>query len=282
VRAQIVPGSSTAYVADRTVLLVRDPVLDADLIRSVAAGDELANLLPHIGARDFVAVQTEGSVTRVLARGAVEIVVHSSPSERIALTPELIDRSFTDLAAIELLDTGSAAESRDSAVDIWAGAAPASMVMWTQESEPPPQLAVSSFDRMFGATVPRSVEDAAVRDFEALEDRRPLGLLVFSSGDRVLVDQPMLLGRNPVRRDVDAAETRLVKLPGVGLSRTHASITIDRCEAVVDDLGSLNGTLIAFPGRSDRIVEPGSPVSLSIGARVRLGDDVCFEVEEVA
>jgi hypothetical protein len=282
VTAKIVPGCSAAYVGERHVLLVRDAVFDAELIELVGAGGELDQLLTCVGDRDFGIAQTDGSVTRVLTRGAVEIVTRSSSEERIAPTPELFDRSFNGLSAAELLDSCSIPASGAAAVEMWSGAAPASVVMWSPNREAPSPFAPSSIDELFGATLARSVEDAAVRAVDQMEHHQPLGLLVFSTGDRVLVDGPMLLGRNPERDEGDAIGARLVRLPGPGISRMHAAIAIDQWQAVVDDLGSLNGTLIEFPGRSDRIVEPGSPVPLCVGARVHLGDDVYFEVEAAA
>ncbi|MDJ0770269.1 MAG: FHA domain-containing protein [Ilumatobacter sp.] len=140
------------------------------------------------------------------------------------------------------------------------------------------------FDAMFGHTIVRAVEDAAVRDEPAGADRRdPLGVLIFSTGDRVVVDRPLVLGRNPQSGDAPPdPEARLVKVAGAAVSRRHAAVRLDHWQAFIHDLGSANGTHVTLPGRAPQRIEPGEPVSLVPGATVELGGDVSFVVEEVA
>jgi len=109
----------------------------------------------------------------------------------------------------------------------------------------------------------------------------PLGVLVFSTGERVLIDRPMVLGRNPKPPAEPAPPTRLVTIASPGVSRRHAVILVDRWHATIDDLGSSNGTRITCPGEAPVPVVAGSPAGLVVGAVVDLGD-VSFVVEEVA
>jgi len=108
-------------------------------------------------------------------------------------------------------------------------------------------------------------------------------VLLFSTGERVVVDKPLLLGRNPQAGGETAGDSpKLVKLPGSAVSRRHAAITVDRWRAHIDDLGSANGTELTLPGSAPQRLAPGRPVGLVTGARVDLGGAVSFVVEEVA
>jgi pSer/pThr/pTyr-binding forkhead associated (FHA) protein len=109
----------------------------------------------------------------------------------------------------------------------------------------------------------------------------PLGVLVFSTGERVLIDRPMVLGRNPKPAD-ESSPTRLVRIASPGVSRRHAVILVEPWSATIDDLGSSNGTCITYPRGVPTPVVAGAPVDLVIGAVVELGGDVSFVVEEIA
>lgn len=144
------------------------------------------------------------------------------------------------------------------------------------------------FDDLFGSTVARSIEGAAVREpvtrRSALErERQPVRVLIFSNGDRVIVDRPCVLGRNPRSPlESDHAPRRLVTVAGRRVSRQHASVTIDRWQTIIEDLNSVNGTEVTIPGEPTRRLRAGQPLGLVVGTRVDLASDVSFVVEEVA
>jgi pSer/pThr/pTyr-binding forkhead associated (FHA) protein len=146
-----------------------------------------------------------------------------------------------------------------------------------------------TFDECFGPTLARSIEGAAVRENERPsngEARRheadePRPVLIFSNGDRVAVDRPVIVGRNPIHIH-EGSEDRLIRLPGERLSRQHAMIRIDRWQTIVEDLGSRHGTTVTSPGRSPRHLGPHQPVGLVAGTRVELADAVSFVLEQLA
>jgi hypothetical protein len=165
------------------------------------------------------------------------------------------------------------------------GAVPASTVRrrLVAPTEPP----IDPFEVLFGHTVTRSVEAAAERaDDGQCRGGAALGVLVFATGERVVVDTSIVIGRNPRAADEvsggDGRRPRLVKIAHPGVSRQHAVIRLDRWSAHIDDLGSANGTTVTLPGRRTMSLRPGTPLELTIGAVVDLGGDVSFTMEEAA
>ncbi|CAI9416889.1 FHA domain-containing protein [Nocardioides sp. T2.26MG-1] len=114
---------------------------------------------------------------------------------------------------------------------------------------------------------------------------RPVARLVFSSGEQVLVDRSVLVGRAPEpRRHTQTDEPRLVAVPSPHheISSTHLEIRpgsgADHGAAVVTDLGSTNGTLLIQPGLPPEDLQAGVAVQLIPGAVVDLGDGVTIQV----
>lgn len=114
---------------------------------------------------------------------------------------------------------------------------------------------------------------------------RPVARLAFSSGEEVLVDRVVLVGRAPeARRHTRAGEPRLVAVPSPHheISSTHLEVRpgsgADHGTAVVTDLGSTNGTLLLQPGLPPEDLQPGVAVQLLPGAVVDLGDGVTVQV----
>jgi uncharacterized RDD family membrane protein YckC len=101
----------------------------------------------------------------------------------------------------------------------------------------------------------------------------PVGwVLTFDTGQRVVVDGPLLVGRRPEARAGESV--RLVALPSadLSLSKTHAQVTVAPDGAlVVVDRGSTNGSLIIRQGTA-RPLSGGKPATLLEGDVVRLGD----------
>lgn len=115
--------------------------------------------------------------------------------------------------------------------------------------------------------------------------RPPLGVLVFSNGDRVVVDRNILVGRNPrVAGTVSGELPRVVKFEdlGKGLSRTHAEVRLEGWQMLLEDLQSTNGTEVTLPGQAPRRLHAGEPASLVPGTRVDFGGEVQCTVETVS
>jgi len=114
--------------------------------------------------------------------------------------------------------------------------------------------------------------------------RPPLGVLIFDNGDRVEVDRPVVLGRDP--KAVSSVDPENPVLHAVAsatgqVSRTHAEIRADGWDVVLTDLDAMNGTALTLPGASPLAIEPGVPTVITPGARVDLGGEsgFVFEVE---
>jgi hypothetical protein len=114
---------------------------------------------------------------------------------------------------------------------------------------------------------------------------RPVARLVVSSGDTVDVDRVVIIGRAPeARRFAATDQPRLVTVPSPQqeISSTHLEVRpgsgADHGSAVVTDLGSTNGTVLAQPGLRPETLQPGLPVQLIPGAVIDLGDGVTIQV----
>lgn len=130
--------------------------------------------------------------------------------------------------------------------------------------------------RVCGLAVPRQAP--------ILVARPPLGVLIFDNGDRVEVDRPVVLGRDPKAVSSPDPETPVLHAVASAtgqVSRTHAEIRADGWDVVLTDLDAMNGTALTLPGASPMAIEPGVPTLITPGARVDLGGEsgFVFEVE---
>ncbi|SEC44354.1 hypothetical protein SAMN04489844_2306 [Nocardioides exalbidus] len=114
---------------------------------------------------------------------------------------------------------------------------------------------------------------------------QPVASLVFSTGDVVLVDRTVLVGRAPeARRFASHDQPHVVSVPSPQqeISSTHLEIRpgagADHGSAIATDLGSTNGTVLAQPGLDPEELKPGIAVSLVPGAVLDLGDGVTIQV----
>lgn len=105
------------------------------------------------------------------------------------------------------------------------------------------------------------------------------GVLLISTGDRVVLDRGAVLGRSPEWNGAD--ERHLVTVVGHfgDVSRSHVGVTVGGGLVQVEDLGSTNGTLVTQPGASQHLLRVGVPEVLEPGALVTLSRDVSFTYE---
>ncbi|MGA8248543.1 MAG: FHA domain-containing protein, partial [Nocardioides sp.] len=105
------------------------------------------------------------------------------------------------------------------------------------------------------------------------EPPRPSWGLAFDTGERVVVDALVLIGRRPEPRPGEEG-ARLVALPSsdMSVSKTHAQVVVAEDGAlVVTDRGSTNGSALSRKG----VVKPltaGRPATLLDGDVITLGD----------
>ena len=60
--------------------------------------------------------------------------------------------------------------------------------------------------------------------------------------------------------------------PERSISKTHLAVLLEGSRALVQDLGSTNGTLVVNPDGVLTHVLPGTPVDAPVGATVRFGE----------
>jgi uncharacterized RDD family membrane protein YckC len=97
--------------------------------------------------------------------------------------------------------------------------------------------------------------------------------LAFDTGERVVVDTLVLIGRRPEPRSGEQA-ARMVALPSadMSVSKTHAQVVVAADGAlVVTDRGSTNGSTLVRKGMP-RPLTAGRPATLLDGDVVNLGD----------
>lgn len=397
-------GRSLAMVSRSTLALVHtDHRRTIDLLWRMVANDapfdDIVEELAREGVNglpDFGLVRLEPEGTRVVARGSIAIVIDVAGGD-----PRRIDASdlrtwseafVADAVGVALDDVSEVGPDAPLACCVLAGVVPARALRrdlraddpradWVGDAWAPPAVmpavvmeprgtdADPDYDYMYGRTVMRTVEHAAVRlpdpvpgpvdesdasgvtavepsrDHDGLTisrgdlperssdemvptppptpggpfvaaitcpDGHPnppgasrcrscgapptrsnpiqiprpvLGVLVFSTGERVPIDRPMIIGRLP--KVVGTAEwelPRLVKIesPGRGLSRSHLEVRLDGWRVLVQDMNSANGTEVTMPGEPPREVLPGESVHVVDGTRVDLGGEVHFTVEGLA
>jgi hypothetical protein len=181
-------------------------------------------------------------------------------------------------------------------------------------AEPHPAADDTGYDHLFGMTVIRKVEDAAVRDADedpsappedrtkvatGLAERRALRLaakavaaetdaaagprhwLELSTGGREELDGIVIVGRAPSATRVQAGNIpRLVTMttPNQDISRNHAQVALEGDTVVVTDLHSSNGTFVVVPGRSPQKVRPGEPTPVVVDTVIDLGGGATLTV----
>lgn len=109
--------------------------------------------------------------------------------------------------------------------------------------------------------------------------RPVLGVLRLSSGDDIVLDRAVLLGRSPsLDRLVDGERPHVVKLPSPGqdISRNHVEVRIDGWHVLVTDLNSTNGTIVTRPGVAPERLRPNDAAMIEPGTVVSIADEVSF------
>ncbi|MBT1172836.1 FHA domain-containing protein [Bifidobacterium sp. MA2] len=109
--------------------------------------------------------------------------------------------------------------------------------------------------------------------------RRTYVLRNGSTGQSIVVDSSMLLGRRPSNPVPDGARIVQLEDPTRTISRNHATITMDEDGRLwLDDCRSLNGTFLVIDGHDHKIAS-GEAVAVAAPASIRFGDQL-FELTE--
>lgn len=277
------PGPATAYVTSGVLALSRAPGIDDELMQWCSTATEWDDLADVARERHVTALVMHDADRLWLAVGGDASIVVETPDgdRRFDGTASWTLDTVDDARFVTLTATRGQGDGAIYRTD--GGVVPASQV--SRRLAAAAIAPTDPFELLFGHTVARSVESAAVRpSVDERERHTALAVLVFSTGQRVVVDRTIVIGRNPGPLDASAhtARPRLVKLPQAGVSRRHAAVRLDRWTATIEDLGSANGTTATSPGRTAVDLRPGHPFELAVGAVVDLGGDVSFSVEEAA
>ncbi|HLT84937.1 MAG TPA: FHA domain-containing protein, partial [Phototrophicaceae bacterium] len=108
--------------------------------------------------------------------------------------------------------------------------------------------------------------------------------LVLSTGPRIEMDRPVLLGRAPEAARFAGSEVpRLVSVsnPERDISATHVEIRPAGGHVVVTDMNSTNGTVVHLPDQPSFRLQPGTGVPVAAGAVIELGTGVEVTVQPV-
>lgn len=100
-----------------------------------------------------------------------------------------------------------------------------------------------------------------------------------ATGQTILIDRSVLLGRRPSEAIPEGAKAVKIEDPTRTTSRNHAAISIDQeGQLWIEDYGSLNGTFIIRNGEEQQVLK-GTPVQLEAPSTLRIGDQF-FTLEE--
>jgi FHA domain len=238
------------------------------LVDDGAGFDEVLDALISDGLRElpgFVLVSESDADTKVVVRGPAT-ARFTTPDGEVELAGAAattwVEQSMTGVTGL-VIELGGEGEGPDLTVQN-------GLVRVSRVQEPPFQQVAE----------PDTVETPAP-DVVA----RPVAKLVFSNGETVEVDRPVLVGRAPAAQAALSSEQpRLVTVPSPQqeISSTHLEVRAgsgaDHGSAVVTDLGSTNGTVLVQPGLAPEDLQPGVAVQLLPGAIIDLGDGVTIQV----
>ena len=279
-------GVGTAYVGAATVVLVGDPKVDERLMAAVERDTDIDNLITVVARRapaGALSFSHDDAALHIARCGSITIEIDEQPfvggsgdgwhRHRLLIGP---GTSTTVTLRLDRHAVPFLGSHR-----IVGGAVPAAAVRCSFGPLD------DSFDPIDALLCPTMVTGGRVDlDGTTLTSDRPLAVIVFSTGERVLLDRTVVLGRNPhPARQLtpsDSMQPRLVRVAAAGVSRQHALLSVEARRLTIDDLGSANGTRVTHPGSATTSVVPGVPVMLVSGAVVELGDGVSFAVEDVA
>ncbi|MCD6639957.1 MAG: FHA domain-containing protein [Nocardioides sp.] len=274
-----------------------------ELVDAGAGLDEVLDALVGDGISSLgglALVGRHGGALRVLVRGDVSAVVLTDDGEvalRAAAGTTWLERIVEDATGFRIA-AGAAGEAtsplpaglvRVGAVVHGPPGTAGPETPAAAYDTPEPEPAAADVAAPVAAEAPQEPEqeDVPVADDTVSQPlvSRPVAALVFSTGQHVEVDRVVLVGRAPEGRRFASHElprTITVPSPNQEISSTHLEIRpgsgADHGSAVVTDLGSTNGTVLAQPGLQPEELEPGIAVSLVPGAVLDLGDGVTIQV----
>ena len=312
------PGSWFGIVGEQTTLLLPPNEKDRAaslwaLVDDGAGFDAVLDALVSGGVSrlaGFVLIGAQGSSTRVIVRGD-DAALSADTRQGVVLLAGAPDTAWTEqtLAGVTRLsvaveDSRGASYTVDrgmvrvASIETPAAAAPAVSAPAPQVVVPPvpepalPEPVAAAPEPVLPDPFEDDLPTGSVPLFEpepvpaAEPEPAPANArLSFSNGERMDVDQVIVVGRAPeASRILTDEPPRLVTVPSPHheISSTHLEFRpgsgADEGYPMVTDLGSTNGTVVVQPGGRPEDLRPGVPVRLQKGALVDLGDGLTVEV----
>ncbi|WP_195210424.1 FHA domain-containing protein [Actinomarinicola tropica] len=252
------PGWSAGAVADVVVATLRSA---PDLVVSELAPDRIGvarTRRPRWASVACVATIWLGGLgllfLLVRQTEAGEVAIHDGPRGCSVLVPPILDLGVVDRIADALRTAAEEPPAAPGTAEV--------------REEPVP---VPDDDALDARTVARSSVPGAGDADEALRtaDPEPLVVLRFEAGEvRVAVGERVVLGRDP--SSSGPARSQVVPGDATTVSKSHLLVVVDAEGITLEDLGSTNGSAVLAEG-GERPLDPGVPLSVRPGERVRVG-----------
>jgi hypothetical protein len=115
--------------------------------------------------------------------------------------------------------------------------------------------------------------------------RPVLGEILLSTGERIPLDRPVIIGRKPNAprfSNADMPRLVVVESPRQDISRSHLKIDLEDWSVIVSDLGSTNGTVLRREGQPDRRLKGPEQMVAQVGDVYDLGDGITVQVVSLA
>jgi len=146
--------------------------------------------------------------------------------------------------------------------------APAAPVVGVQPAEEAPARPHGLMPELERTRRTAARQDVAWDDEETY---RPMTAEIeMSDGSSHDVQGVVLVGRNPITGPGQTG-LRLADRER-SVSRTHLRLTVGPIAVWIEDLGTVNGTILHLPDGTDEVCESGRPVQLPVGSVVSVGD----------
>ncbi len=209
----------------------------------------------------------------------VEIVPVADPADGTAAVSGDVDGPATELLIDPFAEAAASAEPEAP-----AGTAPEAAPEAADPAQDDVDESEDDFDESEdGRTLlAPSLPGAPQMRSTAPASRVVVAFLTPSSGGRVGVDRPILVGRSPSASRVAGDQLpRLLTVPSPShdISRTHLQVLPGDDSVVLTDMNSTNGTVLITPDGRQLTLEPSTPVAVDFGSVIDLGDGVTIRVD---
>ncbi|UFU04930.1 FHA domain-containing protein [Ruania halotolerans] len=252
---------------------------DPDEVRSTEAGVSESTVHPAVPPKPASGIidSVPWAVAEVARQGGAPAAQHHAPEPA---AEDDLDGAGGNLSEIDDHTVRAPIRGRRSGETPAGAEAAAAIPTGLEGDHDGSTVMVSDLASMRDATIVPGPGDA--EDFTGTGPGSAMGTLVLSTGARIVLDRPVLIGRAPESSRFGVnVEPRLVTVPSPeqDISRTHVELRVEGDHLLVTDLNSTNGTLVVVPGGLPRRLHAGEAVPVPIGTLIDLGDGVSGTIE---